>query len=127
MLGLFGLFGRSQEMLRLDDAFRACGMRPRAVPDAVKLTLAKLVKEANAGTMPELRTCTSATELVGYCMLGREEFAKLNGQERTAEAEARLIAAIESGRTFDARLVLLTMHAAITHPSVVEQFGLGVE
>ncbi len=38
MLGLFGIFGRSQELQRLDQALRGVGLNPRLVPDAVMLT-----------------------------------------------------------------------------------------
>ena len=38
MLGLFGIFGRSTELRRLDGALRGSGLHPRAVPEAVKLT-----------------------------------------------------------------------------------------
>ena len=97
------------------------------VPDAVKLTIIKLLKEARGGGEPDLSVCASAAELVGYCMIGDEEFAKLNGTERKEGAEARLVAAIESERSFDARLVLLTLEAGITHPDLVERFNLGIE
>ncbi len=46
MLGLFGIFGRSHELQRLDQALRGGGLHPRLVPEAVKLTTLKLLKEA---------------------------------------------------------------------------------
>ena len=42
---MFGIFGRSQEMQNLDDALRAVGLHPRTVPDAVKITTLKQLKE----------------------------------------------------------------------------------
>ncbi len=38
MLGFFGIFGRSHELRRLDQAVRAVGLHPVLVPEAVKLT-----------------------------------------------------------------------------------------
>ncbi len=76
MLGLFGLFGRAAELERLDLALRAAGLHPRAIPDAVKLTTVKLLKE---------------------------------------------------GHGTDAGLVLLTMHAGLIHPNVVERHQLTME
>jgi len=38
MLGMFGMFGRSHELQRLDQALRSVGLNPRLVPDAVMLT-----------------------------------------------------------------------------------------
>ncbi len=34
MLGLFGSFGRSHELRRLDQALRGVGLNPRLVPEA---------------------------------------------------------------------------------------------
>ena len=127
MLGIFGIFGRSQEMQRLDDALRASSVHPRAISDAVKLTTLKQLKEANGGTPPDARLLAAAAELIGYCVLGRRAFAESNGAERTEAVETRLVAAIDSGRGLDARLVLLTLHAGIAHPSVVERYGLVAE
>jgi hypothetical protein len=127
MLGIFGIFGRSQEMQRLDDALRAAGLHPRAVSDAVKLTTLKQLKEANGGTPSDALLLASAAELIGYCVLGGRAFAEANDAERTEAVEARLVAAIDLGRGLDARLVLLTLHAGIAHPSVVEQYRLVAE
>ncbi len=54
MLGLFGIFGRSHELQRLDQALRGVGRNPRLVPEAVKLTTLKLLGEAGAaGRSPQ--------------------------------------------------------------------------
>lgn len=127
MLGLFGIFGRSVDIQRIDDAIRACGLHPNRMPDAVKLTMLKQLKEANGGRSPDGQACASASELVVYCSIGPTEFAQSNGVARTEAAEARVIAALEAGYGADARLVLLTLHAHVTHPSVVERFNLASE
>ena len=127
MLGLFGIFGRSQEMQRVDDALRACGLHPNRMPDAVKLAMLKQLKEANGGRSPSAQACSSAAELLVYCSLGAKEFSQANGPARTQAAELRLIAALELGYGQDARLVLLTLHAHVVHPTVVERFNLASE
>ena len=124
MLGLFGIFGRSLDMQRIDDSLRAHGLHPNRMPEAVKLTMLKQLKEANGGRSPTGQACASAAELVVYCSLGAKEFAQANGSARTEAAETRLVAAMETGYGPDARLVLLTLHAHVIHPSVVERFNL---
>ena len=127
MLGLFGIFGRSVDLQRIDDALRACGLHPNRMPEAVKLTMLKQLKEANGGRSPSSQACASASELLVYCSLGAKEFSQANGQARTEAAEQRLVAALEAGYGADARLVLLTLHAHVIHPSVVERFNLASE
>lgn len=120
MLGLFGIFGRSEELRRLDQALRTVDLHPRLVPEAVKLTTLKLLKES--GLKP--RSYASAAELLAYCMLGRQAFFHTNEQSLTDKVEARLAAAVEAGDSLDARIVLLTLHAGVIQPSVVERYGL---
>ena len=57
-------------------------------------------------------------------MIGAEAFADVNGADPTFQTERRIEAAIGSGVNLDAQLVLLTMHAGVIQPSVVEQFQL---
>ena len=120
MLGFFGKFGRSQDLQRLDQALRGVGLHPQLVPEAVKLTALKLLKEA--GLDP--RSNAAAAELLGYCMLGVQGFIDNNDPSLTESVEARLAAALETGDNLDARLVLLTLHAGVIQPSVVERYGL---
>ena len=127
MLGLFGLFGRAAELERLDLALRAAGLHPRAVPDAIKLTTVKLLKEASGGSAPDQRKCGAAAVLLAYCILGPQAFAAANGAAQTEAMEMRLAAACETGGGTDARLVLLTMHAGLIHPNVVERHQLTME
>jgi hypothetical protein len=124
MLGLIGIFGRSLDLQRIDDALRAFGLHPRRMPEAVKLTMLKQLKDAHGGQSPSAQACVSASELVVYCALGADEFAQSNGPARTHAAESRLVAALEAGSGPDARLVLLTLHSQVVHPSVVERFNL---
>ena len=127
MLGLFGLFGRGAELERLDLALRAAGLHPRAVPDAVKLTTVKLLKEAGGGSAPDQRSCGAAAVLLAYCILGPQAFTAANGGAQTEAMEMRVAAASETGHGLDASLVLLTMHAGLIHPNVVERNQLTME
>jgi len=120
MLGFFGKFGRSQELQRLDQALRGVGLHPQLMPEAVKLTALKLLKEASL----DPHSYAAAAELLGYCMLGVQGFSDINDLSVTERVEARLAAALEAGDNLDARLVLLTLHAGVIQPSVVERYGL---
>ena len=127
MGGIFSIFGRSQEIQRLDRALRAVGLHPALVSDAVKITITKQLKEASGGRAPNERAVEAAAELVGYCALGRDAFLTENGDDWTRSVENRLVDAIEAERGMDARLVLLALHARLVHPSVVERYQLKVE
>jgi len=124
---MFGIFGRSQELQRLDRAFRTAGLNPRGVAEAVKLTTLKQVKEASPGRSPDLRAYAAAAELIAYCALGREGFTQSNDADQTESVEARLVEALDTGYGLDARLVLLTLHAGLIHSSVVERYKLTAE
>ncbi len=123
MLGLFGIFGRPQELERLDQALRGVGLNPRLVPDAVKLTTLKLLGEVGAG--PDPASYAAAAELLGYCALGAQGFTECNDPSLTEAVEVRLAAALDAGDNLDARIVLLTLHAGVIQPSVVERYDLG--
>ena len=123
-LGLFGLFGRSQELRDFDKALRAVDLHPNLVPEAVKLTAVKLIKEEDATPKPESQTSRAAAEIFSYCMVGADGFGAANDAALAAEVERRMEAALASGASLDARLVLLTLHAKVIQPSVVELFQL---
>lgn len=123
MLGFFGLFGRSRTMRRLDDALRAAGVHQRALPDAVKLAILKLLG-GTRGDGPDAMACTAAAELVGYCVLGAQGFHEGAGLARTEAAEARIDAALAAADSLDARLVLLTLHSGTIQASVVDRYDL---
>ncbi len=122
-LGLFGIFGRSAELREFDRALRSVDLHPNLVPDAVKLTAVKMLKE-QAGSDPAPQSYRAAAEIVGYCMIGADAFAAANGPELATEVERRIETALDSGTSVDARLVLLTLHAKVIQPSVVASFQL---
>jgi hypothetical protein len=123
-LGLFSIFGRSQELRDFDKALRSVDLHPNLVPEAIKLTAVKLLKEQSAGGDPKPHAHRAAAEIVAYCMVGAEGFAAANTPALAAQVESRMEQALEQGRSVDAQLVLLTLHAKVIQPSVVDFFQL---
>ncbi len=124
-LGMLGVFGRSGELRALDEAFRAADLHPALVPDAVKLTVLNVLKDAKGEDLAA-RDYGEAAALLGYCALGRDAFASANGELAAAAAEGRIEAALEAGDGLDASLILLALHAAIIHPGVQETYQLEI-
>jgi hypothetical protein len=122
-LGLFGVFGRSEDLRALDEALRLAGLHPALVPDAVKLTVLNLLKDA-MGEEPSAQDYRETAALLAYCALGREVFDAENGVLAVSAAEHRIETALEAGNGFDASLILLALHAGIIHPGVKESFQL---
>ena len=125
MFGLLNLFGRSAALKALDDALRHNGLHQLVVPEAVKITIVRLLKEeARAGTGPREAAYGEAAQLLAYCMLGRDQSIASNSIEAADEAERRLDAAIEAGDSLDAKLVLLAQHAGVIAPEIAERFDV---
>jgi len=125
-LGLFGVFGRSGDLRALDQALRSFGLHPALVPDAVKLTVLNVLKDAGGKETSE-QDYRETAALVSYCALGREAFEAENGVLAVSTAEHRIEAALERGEGFDASMILLALHARIIHPGVKESFQLESE
>lgn len=125
MLGLFNLFGRSNDLRALDQALREAGVHPRTVPEAVKLTTVRLLKEApEAGAHIPDAACTDAAQMLGYCMLGREQFIASNSMQEAGGIEHRIEAAIAVGTNLDARLILLALHSGVIAAEVADRFDV---
>jgi hypothetical protein len=123
-IGFLGRFGRSSDLRQLDAALRSVDVHPNLVPEPVKITTVNLLKDHAAGNAPAAQSYLAAAEIVGYCMIGAEAFAGANDDRLARQVEARIEAALEFGDNLDAQLILLTLHANIIQPSVVEQFQL---
>jgi hypothetical protein len=123
-IGFMGVFGRSGDLRQLDQALRSVDMHPNTVPEAVKLTVCALLKDQANSDDPPSEAYRPAAEIVAYCMVGANGFAGANGEELTLAVERRIEAALIAGDSFDAQLVLLTLHARVVQPSVIERFGL---
>jgi len=123
-IGLFGIFGRSGDLRQVDQALRSVDLHPKLVPEAVKLTVVRLLRDHTPGVEPAPPAYRAAAELVGYCMIGAEAFAGANDVDLATAVERRIERALMSGQSLDAQLVLLTLHAGVIQPSVVHQFQL---
>lgn len=124
-LGFFGLFGRSPALRVFDADLRAVDLHPSLVPEAVKLTTMRMLMDQTGGSDPSPEASRAAAEILAYCMIGGDAFAGANGSALTEAVEKRIDAAIEQETSLDARLVLLTLHAKLIQPGVVDRFGLG--
>ena len=60
-------------------------------------------------------------QLFGYCIAGPDAFERANGHEQRLDAERRIEAALEAGDSFDAQIVLMTLHARLISAEVVER------
>ncbi len=123
-LGLFGIFGRSGDLRQFDQALRTVDLHPKLVPEAIKLTACALLKDHAPDGEPTPQAYRAAAEIVGYCMIGADAFAGANDVPLTLEVERRIDAALGAGDSLDAQLVLLTLHARVIQPSVVDRFQL---
>ncbi len=125
-LGLLGVFGRSADLRALDQALRAADLHPALVPDAVKLTVLNVLKDAKGEDPAEEHYYTTAA-LLCYCALGRDAFASANGDLAAAAIERRIEAALEAGDGLDASLILLALHAGLIHPGVKDTYRIESE
>jgi len=123
-LGLFSLFGRSLELREFDKALRSVDLHPNLVPEAVKLTAVSLLREHVKDGEPAPNSYRASAEIIAYCMLGGDAFAHANDARLASAVERRIEAAIEPGTSLEAKLVLLTLHANVIQPSVVDYFKL---
>jgi hypothetical protein len=126
-MGFLGRFGRSSDLRQLDDALKVLDLHPNLVPEAVKITVVNLMKDHAPGGDPQPRSYGAAAEILAYCMIGAEGFAGANGDEVAREVEGRIEAALKAGDSFDAQLILLTLHAGVIQPGVVDRFRLEAE
>jgi hypothetical protein len=128
------MFGRSSDLRQLDQALRAVDIHPALVPEGAKLAIVNLMKDHAGGRLPPEHAYRPTAELVGYCMIGAEAFENANGLTARLAAEDRIERAIEAeaeGRSGvaaqDAQFILLTLHAKLIQPAVIERFDLGTE
>jgi hypothetical protein len=122
-LGLFGRF-RSAELRELDKALRSVDLHPNLVPEAVELATVRLLREHAHDGEPAPHWYRVAAEIIAYCMLGADAFAHANDARLALGVERRIEASLEAGTSLDAKLVLLTLHAKLIQPSVLDHFRL---
>lgn len=126
-LGFLGRFGRSTDLRRLDAALRAVDLHPALVPEGVKLAIVNMMKDAWPDEEPPEPAYLPVAVLFAYCLVGPGIFGEANGETLRLDAEARIEAALDAGEGMDADLILLSLHARLASPEVVEKFGLAIE
>ena len=122
-LGFLGMFGRSGDLRQLDEALRKADLHPALVPEGVKLTIVNLMNDRWPDE-PPVNAYASVAQLCGYCVAGPDVFEQANGLEPTLAVERRIEAALAAGDSFDAQIVLMTLHAKLINPEVVVRYGL---
>ncbi|MER8752509.1 hypothetical protein NKH57_25150 [Mesorhizobium sp. M1050] len=125
-LGFLGMFGRSSDLRQLDVALRAADLHPALVPEGVKLTIVNLMKD-HWSDEPPTKAYAEVAQLFSYCVAGPETFESSHGLPRRQDVERRVEAAVQAGDSFDAQIVLMTLHAKLISAEVVERYGLGTE
>jgi hypothetical protein len=121
--GFMGMFGRSHDLRQLDKALRAADLHPMLVPEGVKLTAVNLMKDAEGGEPPD-HAYPYVADFMAFCVLGANGFAGANGIERLEAVEERMRDALDQGEGLDAELVLLTLHAKLLHPGVIQEYDI---
>ncbi|WP_173933620.1 hypothetical protein [Chelativorans sp. Marseille-P2723] len=125
-IGFFGIFGRSEDLRRLDAGLRQAGLHPALVPEGVKLAATSLIADADEPDPPPERYPPVA-ELMAFCALGEEVFGKENGAARLATICQRVEAALEAGAGRDAQIILLMLHARLIQPDIIDRYGIYAE
>lgn len=122
--GLFGIFGRSEDLKALDRALRSVDIHPNLMPEGVKLAAVRLIADHAVGDEPAPQAYRASAEILGYCMIGPAGFASVNGEDLALRTERRIDLALEAGESLDAKLILLLLHAKLIQPAVIDQFQL---
>ncbi len=125
-LGFLNMFGRSGALRQLDAALRGSDPHPALVPEGVKLTIVNLMKD-HWPDEPPPQAYSSVAQLCSYCIAGPETFEQANGADATLDVERRIEAALETGDSLDARIVLMTLHAKLINAEVVDRYRLSAE
>ncbi|TIL85375.1 MAG: hypothetical protein E5Y73_29535 [Mesorhizobium sp.] len=125
-LGFLGMFGRSGDLTQLDAALRDVDLHPALVPEGAKLTIVNLMKD-HWPDEPPPQAYPPVAQLLGYCIAGPEAFEQSNGLRHRLDAERRLEAALEAGDSFDAQIILMTLHAKLISGEVVDRYGLSAD
>ena len=98
-------------------------LQPRLITDAVKLAAMKQVMDVY-GHDPSEAAIDRAAELLAFCVLGDATFIDRNGAELANSVDGRIALALEASDGLDARLILLTLYAGLTHPDLIDRYGL---
>ncbi len=96
------------------------------MPEGVKLTIVNLMKDHWPDEPPrrpihQWRGCSAIASP------GRRPSNGPTAGNNGVDAERRIEAALEAGDSFDAQIVLMTLHAKLISAEVVERFGLSAD
>ncbi len=122
-IGFFGMFGRSEDLRRLDAALRQHGLHPSVIPEGAKLAAVSLMASGGTGEPPP-SAYPSVGELMAFCALGEEDFRGQNGPTRFSAVTERVEKALEAGEGADAEIVLLMLHAGLIHPVLLDRYDI---
>tara|TARA_B100000686_G_scaffold355057_1_gene469482 strand:- start:1129 stop:1524 length:396 start_codon:yes stop_codon:yes gene_type:complete len=119
------LFGRSRKIEELCDALRASGIHPNIVPDAILITIIKLLKKHYGNDInPSL---TSTASFFAYLLIGRESLDYSSENSSIANLENRLTTALNDSKGLDYELLALTYHSGLINPLVRKEFKISVK
>lgn len=124
-LGFLGRFGRSSDLISMDQEFRRCGLHPAQIPEGVKLAAANLVREHQPS--PSEADYIRAATLMSFVAVGQDNFGETLGAETRGFAAQRLENAFDRPNSLDAQLVLLMLHAKLIQPAMIEAYGLEID
>lgn len=123
MLRFFNMFGRSSALIALDEALRAAGLHPLLIPEPVKLTILQLHRKYGTAPDPEAGLAAAA-QLLAYCVLEPAQFVMVNGDTAAEKTEARVAAAMTTGGSLDAKLILLALHSGVISEAMADRFDM---
>lgn len=122
MFGLFGLLGKSKQLVALESELREAGVHPRLVHEAVKLTVLRLLPDGGKAARPE--DLRQAAQLLAYCILGPDDFAEATTVRTRDAVERRLDVVLDHPQSLDAQIVLLALKTDGAHPTVAGRFEI---
>ncbi len=129
------LFGRTRSLQQLNRALGEVGLVADGFQEAARLTLIRLVKEAqglpqrgepSGEAAARLQAALgSAAHFFAYCFLGAQDYG-----ERLEDGEAqerRLALALEAPEGLEARIVSLALISGYAHESLAARFETTLE
>lgn len=124
------LFGRTRSLQQINRGFSEVGLVAEGFDEPVRLTLVRLVKEAQglpqrgepSGAAADRlqRGLSEAALLFGYCYLGPKDYGER--RDDGGEQERRLALAIEAPEGLEARIVSLALISGYAHESLAARF-----
>lgn len=129
------LFGRTRSLQQLNRGLGEVGLMAEGFDEPVRLTLVRLVKEAQGlpqrgepggETGERLRLALyDAARLFGYCYLGPKDYGER--RDDGEEQERRLALATEASEGLEARIVTLALLSGYAHDSLAARFETETE